>query len=266
MHDYHLRERELLEEVHREFMLDPAISLSTKFHAAQAVEDYRWIDTFLNDPAYRNQRERAARQEVSNTLYGEFAARLIATSNVSAWLKKRGRTPEVVLLHRGHEIGMSISFRIPGKDENVPLAWDMRPYKAGYGTAPGRKQFEVRNNAATFLKTDKGQYWGQDIHGEPLPIGGSYFQALSDPTETALDVYLRERAEGASTLDSARAANTARFEPEHSYAPTGVEFRCWCRLTLRPRWSALLNNIERSLKPGHVRVENKRIVAAIPVH
>lgn len=259
-------ERELRNEIHREFMLDPAISLSTKFHAAQAVEDYGAIDEYLNYPLHKIRRERAARQEVSNTLYGEFAARLVATSNVAAWLKKRGRTPEIVLLHQGHEIGMSISFRIPDKDENVPLAWDMRPYKAGYGTAPGRKRFEVRNNAATFLKTDKGQYWGQDIHGEPLPIGGSYFQALSDPTETALDVYLRERAEGASPLDSMRAANTAKFRAEHPYAPTSVEFQCWCRLTLRIRWSALLNNIERSLKPGHVRVENKRIVAAIPVH
>ncbi len=245
-------------------MLDPNIPLSTRFEFAKVTADYRWVAIFTDTPAHKFRREQAMEQQVSNEIYDDFAARLVATTNIATWLKKRQRTPEVVLLHRDHEIGLSISFRTPGDGDGVKLAWDIRPY--GASEVEAHPFAQNRSRGSTRVRTTKGSFTGRDIHGEPVLAGGSYFDAKSNPIEVAFDVYRRERDAGAEPAVAGREASNANFEALHNYAPTRVEFGCWCGQKLHPKWSSLMKNVERSLKPGHVRIENKRIIALIPLY
>src|SRR5690606_34813602 len=127
-----------------------------------------------------------ARQRASNDLYDEFCARLIQQPNVATWLRKRGRTPEIALLHRGHDIDMSISFRLPTEDEPVLLAWDLR-------AVSGREWPHDTPDPAGVkrFRTDKALRTGDYNMG--TSAGGSWFRAESYPIETAYEVYRRAR-------------------------------------------------------------------------
>jgi len=235
-------------------------SLSTRFQSARSVDDLRWMEHFRSRVGARHYRDKAEAAQVAVTAYNEFCARFIRQSNVAAWLRKHRRTPEIVLLHGEHDIGMSISFRIPAEDEPVLLAWDLKPYNTTEWARPTWARADPPGR--TFLRTTKELRTNHGPGGGS--VGGSLFAAQCDPTNTAYDVYLRERDAGAEPDEAARTAADETLTPAHRYAPSTVEINCWCGKQRTTYWSLVLKNIERTTRPGHMRIENKRIVTTLP--
>lgn len=165
--------------------------------------------------------------------YNEFCKRFAKQSNVARWLLKHRRTPDIVLLHDGHDIGMSISFRIPADDEPALLAWDLKPYQTNEWAITERPAESHPNH--TFLRTTKAL---RTYHGpEGGSIGGSYFE--SGERETS--------------------------RPLSRYAPATVDITCWCGVSRTLPWNLVLRNIERTTRPGHMRIENRQIVTTLPM-
>lgn len=162
--------------------------------------------------------------------YNDFCVRFAKQSNVAAWLLKHHRTPEIVLLHDGHDIGMSISFHIAEEGEPALLAWDLKPYEADEWAGPQTPLHPKETRLRTTHKTPFGLGGAID--------GGSSFISGEQPSR----------------------------RPLSRYAPDTVDIQCWCGVrTITCYWSLILRNIERTTRPGHMRIENKRIVTTLPM-
>lgn len=226
------RDEEMAEFVADESVPQDLRDSFAKFHLQQKVVD------LLTAPEEQNARDLAIDQVVKQGLYREVVARIAELPNLARSLSKHGKTPKIRLIHRDHNFGLDLTFRLPRDNdgEDPPaLLWFMTPTKGEFVSEETRQTTE-----------------------------GTYLMTTSFSTFVSLHEYHDQRAKGLEPRAALAATYEARDKhPRYGYAPLVTQARCSCGDKRNLDWYTIVHTIEKSLDPTRPRIDNGMYIARL---